>query len=103
MARPKYDGIVVAVHFKDEGVVDWVRAFLRRGPTWSDWTLLTRQVLVDQIMSGKSFVTGKRLEYMGTTFDVADSVNLIENNNHNILVTGEIQSETDRLDGVPIL
>jgi hypothetical protein len=103
MARPKYDGIIEAVHFKDEGIVDWVRAYLRRGPTWSDLTLLNREELIDQLKSGKRFVTGKRSEYMGTTFETADTVNLIEKNNHNILIAGEKQSETDCLDGVPIL
>ena len=102
MARPKYDGVIEAVHFKNEGVIDWVRAFLRRGPTWSDWILLNRDELVDQLKSGKRFVTGKRLEYLGTTFESIESVNLIEKNHHNVIVTGDLQSESDRLDGVPV-
>ena len=103
MARPKYDGVIEAVHFKNDGDIDWVRAFLRRGPTWSDWVLLNRDELVDQLKSGKHFVTGTRIEYLGTTFKPIDSVNLIKTNHQNVIVTGERQSRVDRLDGVPIL
>jgi hypothetical protein len=103
MARSKYDGVIEAVHFKKDGDIDWVRAFLRRGPTWSDWILLNRDELVDHLKSGKRFVTGKRIEYLGTTFEPIESINLIEKNHQNVIVTGETQSEVDRLDGVPIL
>ena len=103
MARAKFDGIIEAVHFEEEGTVSWVRAFLRRGPTWSDLTLINRDELVDQIKSGKRFVSGKRVDYMGTTFETSDAVNLVEKNKHPILVTGDIQSENDRLEGIPIL
>jgi hypothetical protein len=103
MARTKYDGIIESVHFEEEGTVGWVRAFLRRGPTWSDLTLIYRDELVDQLKSGKHFVSGKRLDYMGTTFETGDSINLIDKNNHVVLVTDDIQSDNDRLEGIPIL
>ena len=103
MARQNDDGIIVAAHYKNTGVVDWVQAYLRRGPIWSDVVLISREALVEQLKSGKNYVTGIRVEYMGTTFETADAVNLITNKDHDILVTGEIESETDRLDNVPIL
>ena len=103
MARQNDDGIIVAAHYKNVGVVDWVQAYLRRGPIWSDVVLISREALVEQLKSGKNFVTGIRVEYMGTTFETADAVNLITNKDHDILVTGDIESDTDRLDNVPIL
>ena len=103
MARQNDDGIIVAAHYKNAGVVDWVQAYLRRGPIWSDVVLISREALVEQLKSGKNYVTGIRVEYMGMTFETADAVNLITNKDHDILVTGDIESETDRLDNVPIL
>ena len=103
MARQNNDGVIVAAHYKDDGVIDWVKAFLRRGPIWSDVVLISRDALIDQLKSGKNFVTGIRVEYMGTTFETADAVNLITDKDHDILVTGDIESETDRLDNVPVL
>ena len=103
MAREKDDGIIVAAHYKDNGVVDWVQAYLRRGPTWSDVVLINREALVEQLKSGKNYKTGIRVAYMGTTFETADAVHLITKNDHEILVTGNIESDTDRLENVPIL
>jgi hypothetical protein len=103
MAKQKFDGIIEAVHYNKEGQIDWVRAFLRRGPTWSDWTLINRGELIDQLKNGKRFVVGKRIEYLGTTFKTDSTIKLISSNDHNIIVAGEIQSEMDNLEGVPIL
>jgi len=103
MARQNTDGIIVAAHYKDTGFVDWVKAFIRRGPTWSDVVLIHREALVDQLKSGANFVTGIRVEFMGTTFKTADAVNLISGRDHDILVTGDIESDVDRLDNVPVL
>jgi hypothetical protein len=103
MARKNDDGIIIAAHYMDEGDVDWVQAFLRRGPIWSDIVIMSREALVEEIKSGKNYVAGTRVEYMGTTFETADVVNLITNNDHDVLVTGDIESKTDRLDNIPIL
>jgi len=58
MARTKYDGIVQAVRYGEDGQILWVAAFLRRGPTWSDSLLIDRKALVDKLKSGKQFVIG---------------------------------------------
>jgi hypothetical protein len=66
MARAKYDGIVQAVRYGEDGEILWVRAFLRRGPTWSDSVLIDRKTLVDKLKSGKQFVIGKRVNCSST-------------------------------------
>ena len=43
MAKIKYDGVITAVHFNPDKQVDWVRAFLRCGPQFSDRIMLDRQ------------------------------------------------------------
>ena len=51
--KNKYDGVITAVRYSSEGAVDWVRAFERRGPTFSDRLKLHRDELVEAIKSGK--------------------------------------------------
>ena len=103
MAKPKIDGVIEAVRYNPDGQVKWVRAYLRRGPTYSDRVLLDRQALIEQLKSGKQFMSGERVEQMASTFQLGKPVRLQQNNDQEILVTGEIQSSQDRLEGVPIL
>jgi len=103
MAKPKIDGVIEAVRYKPDGQILWVRAYLRRGPTYSDRILLDRQELIELLKSGKSFVSGARVELMASTFQVGQPVRLLENNGQEVLVTDETQSSQDRLEGVPLL
>ena len=103
MARLKYDGVVTAVHYNPDEQVDWVRVFLRQGPIFSDRINMDRQTLIDEILSGKTFKVGSRIEYNAGTFDLSDPVNVIEVNGETILVVGDVQAERDHLDGVPII
>jgi len=103
MAKIKYDGVITAVHFNPDKQVDWVRAFLRCGPQFSDRIMLDRQTLIDEIQSGKKFKVGERVAYEAGTFSVSDPVNVLEVNGDMILVVGEIQAEQDSLEGVPII
>ena len=103
MAKPKIDGVIEAVRYNPDGQIRWVRAYLRRGPTYSDHILLDRQSLVEQLKSGKLFMAGERVEQMASTFQFGEPVRLEQNNGQEVLVTGETQSNQDRLEGVPIL
>lgn len=103
MARAKYDGVVQAVHYDQNGQVLWVRAFLRRGPTWSDRILLDRQSLIDQIKSGKKFVVGKRVPLLASTFETASAIQLVEDGGAPVLITGDQQAKQDNLPGVPVI
>jgi len=103
MARTKYDGIVQAVRYGEEGQILWVRAFLRRGPTWSDSLLIDRKALVDKLKSGKQFVIGKRVELMASTFETSSPIRLVMKNGQEILVAGEPGGEKDCLEGAPLV
>lgn len=103
MAKPKFDGVVQAVHYDDDGQVLWVRAFLRRGPAWSDYVLLDREELIRQLNSGKRIVIGKRVPFLGGTFETSSPVELVEHNGHKFLVSGDAQADRDYLQGVPII
>ncbi|MCJ7537181.1 MAG: hypothetical protein WA997_15455 [Anaerolineales bacterium] len=103
MAKVDYDGVVQAVHYDDLGQVMWVRAFLRRGAVWSDYIQLERGDLVEKINSGLRFRTGERIPYLGGTFETTFLVELVKVNSHELLVAGDGQTETDRLEGVPLI
>jgi hypothetical protein len=103
MAKQKFDGVIEAVHYKPDGQVDWVRTYLRRGPTFSDYILLDRQTLIEHLKSGKKYMVGERIPQLASTFEVTQPVKVIQNGSRDILVVGDIQSDQDRLEGVPVI
>jgi len=103
MANKKYDGVIEAVHYSTEGRVDWVRAYLRRGPAWSDWVIIKRQELIDEMKSGKQMMIGKRIEFMAGTFDVSAPVQLAGQPGKEFIVVSDTTLDCDNLEGVPIL
>jgi hypothetical protein len=103
MAKSKIDGIVEAARYNPDGQIKWVRAYLRRGPTYSDRILLDRQSIVEQLKSGKLFMTGERVEQMASTFRLGIPIKLQQANSQDILVAGDRQSSQDHLEGVPII
>lgn len=100
MKRNKFDGVVEAVHYTPDGQVEWVRAYERRGPTFSDYVLIRREALVARLQEGKRFVVGARKIYEASTFEVGAPVRL---NAHGALVMGESQTLHDQLDSVPVM
>ncbi len=101
MAKIKYDGVIEAVHYKPNGEVSWVRAYQRRGPTFSDHVLVERDVLIQQIKSGKNYMVGQRVPLKASTFDITSPVRVIQSGGKDVLVVGQNKSDVDRLDGVP--
>lgn len=102
MARQKYDGVIDTVHYGPDGQVQWVRAYLRRGATYTDNVLVKRQDLVEKIRAGKKFYAGKRIPQMASTFEVGEPVRLVERNGHPILVIGDKDVQQDCLENVPL-
>jgi len=103
VAKQKYDGVVQAVHYKPDGQVDWVRAYLRRGPTFSDHVLLDRQTLLEQIKAGKRFWVGQRVPQLAGTFEVTEALHVVTKDGKEALVVGEESAERDHLKGVPVI
>jgi len=103
MAKVKYDGVVVAVHYTPDNQVDWVRTFLRHGPIFSDRIMLNRQDLIEQLESGKKFMVGKRMPYMAGLFEVSEPLRVIKTEGDYVLVTGDNRAERDNLEGIPII
>lgn len=103
MSKPKFDGVVEAVHYTPDGRVAWVRAYLRRGPTFSDRVMLGREALLADLKAGKKYLAGKRIELQASTFTVSDPIKVVQRNGDEVLVTGDRQSDRDRLEGVPVI
>ena len=103
MANKKYDGVIEAVHYTPDGRVDWVRVYLRRGPTWSDRVILKRQDLIDEIKTGKRMMLGQRIQYMAGTFEVTHPVQVSGSVGQEVLITSSNSSDKDCLEGAPVL
>ncbi len=103
MTKQKLDGVVEAVHYAPDGKVAWVRAYERRGSTYSDRILLDRSALIERIKAGKRFFTGQRIPLEAGTFEIFHPIRVIGLDNHPILVTGYSPASKDTLDGVPEL
>ncbi len=103
MAKKKVDGIIEAVHYGPEGDLRWARAYLRRGPTYTDRVMLDRQALIDQLKSGKALFTGKRIELQASTFEIDQPLRVIQTDGRDVLISGDISAIQDHLDRVPVI
>lgn len=100
MAKKKYDGIIEAVRYKN-GQIMVVRAYERRGASFSDWVLIERKDLVERIKNGKQFLTGERKKYWAGTFDTGKPVKVISRDGKEFLSTRE-GADHDELEQVPV-
>jgi hypothetical protein len=103
MAKAKYDTVIQAVRYDEDGRILWVRAFKRLGPIWSDRILLDREALVEQLISGKQVVAGERILNYGARFEISSQVKLVKKNSEEIIIAGDNQAEKDSLQGVPLI
>ena len=97
----KFDGIIEAVHYKNGQIVT-VRAYERRGASFSDRVLIERKDLLERIKSGKKFLTGSRKEYLASTFEVGKPVLVVNRDGRDFLSTRE-GADRDELENVPVL
>jgi hypothetical protein len=94
----KFDGVIEAVRYGPDGRLQLARIYERRGPTWSDVLLISREELVRRLKAGQKFVTGARKPYLASTFDVKSAVRLAGVDGGEILLSGVEPSVGDRLD-----
>ncbi|MBI5841745.1 MAG: hypothetical protein HZB19_16775 [Chloroflexi bacterium] len=96
----KFDGVIEAVHYKN-GQIQMVRAYERRGATFSDRVLLDRKALLERLQGGKRFVTGQREELLASTFKTGKDVITVKQNGREWLATRSDVSH-DELEEVPV-
>jgi hypothetical protein len=102
MADKKYDGVIEAARYTRNGQIDFVRAYERRGFTYSDRVLLDRKTLMERLKAKKHFITGQRKPLLGSTFDSGQDVKLVTRDGREFVSTRADATE-DTLEGVPLI
>jgi hypothetical protein len=101
MSMPKkIDGVIEAVRYKN-GQLALVRAYERRGATFSDRVLLERKTLLERLQKGQQYLTGSREEFLAGTFKVGKPVLIIKLDDHELLATHQ-NATHDEIEEVPI-
>jgi len=96
----KFDGVIEAVRYKD-GQIEVVRAFERRGATFSDRMLIPRHELIEKLKDGRKFVIGQRKEYLASTFEAGKPVQLVKRDGKEVISTRG-DAEHDELEQAPV-
>ena len=97
----KFDGVIEAVRYKN-GRIEIVRAFERRGATFSDRVMLDRKEFLERLKKGKKYVVGTRREFMASTFDIQDEpVQILERDGKEIISTRP-EADHDELAQAPV-
>ena len=84
----KIDGVIEAVRYKN-GQIVMVRAYERRGATYSDRVLLDRKTLLDRLQKGQQYVTGSREQLLASTFKVGKPVMALKQDDRELIATRE--------------
>src|SRR5688572_240861 len=99
MAR-KPDVVIEAARYKN-GQIVMVRAYERRGATFSDHVLIERKALVERLQKGEWLAVGSREELKASTFKLGSEVKLVKQNDHEWIAT-RADAAGDTLDGAPV-
>ncbi len=95
----KFDGIIEAVRYKN-GQISIVRAYERRGATFSDRILFDRKDLMERIKNGKQFLIGSRKEFLAGTFEKGKPVKVVSSEGKDFISTRDA-SDHDELEETP--
>jgi len=95
----KFDVVIEAVRYKG-GKIDVVRAYERRGATFSDRVVLDRKTMLERLKKGKRFVTGQRREFLAGTFEIGRQVKAMGKDDKQVVATNA-GADHDELEGVP--
>ena len=96
----KFDGVIEAVRYKN-GQIVMVRAYERRGSSFSDHLLIPRRDLLERLKQGKKFVTGSRKEGLASTFEPGSTVQVVSRDGKEFISTRE-GADHDELEQVPV-
>ena len=102
MKKVQIDGLIESVHYSPDGQIAYVRAYQRRGSTFSDVVLIKREDLVRLINSGLQYYTGERLWAMGTEFKTYEKLQVVPSPEGNMILTAP-NGTRDDLGGTPQL
>jgi hypothetical protein len=96
----KMDGVIEAVRYRN-GQIVMVRAYERRGSSFSDHLLIPRRELLERLKKGKKFVTGSRRELLASTFVSGGAVMVVSRGGKEFISTRDA-ADRDELEQVPL-
>jgi hypothetical protein len=96
----KIEGVIEAVRYKN-GQLRLVRAYERRGATFSDRVLLERKTLLLRLQKGQQYLTGSREEFYASTFKIGKPVLIVKLDDRELLATYE-NATRDELENIPV-
>ena len=96
----KQDGVIEAVRYKNGHIVT-VRAYERRGSSYSDRVLIDRKDLLERIKKGKLLVVGSRKELLASTFEAGKSLRIVNRGGKEFIATLD-SADRDILEQAPI-
>ena len=100
MAKP-YDTVITAVHYNDQGKVEWVRAHLHRwGVVYGDRVILAREAILEQLRQGKRVAVGRRKRFFGNALEIDFPVRLEKDGEERLVRSPNDEKE---LEGAPLL
>ena len=103
MAEQRWDGVIETVHYAPNAQIDWVRAYERRGATYSDVVLIRRDELIRKLQSGRKFASGQRVSNLAGTFTGLEPVRLEMAGGATYVVCGSSQNAHDDLGKTPVV
>ena len=96
----KFDGVIEAVRYKN-GQIVVVRAYERRGATFSDRVIIERKTLIERLQKGEQYVAGTREKLRASTFKVGPGVRLVKQDDREWIATRSDATHDD-LEGTPV-
>jgi hypothetical protein len=102
MGKTPADGVIEAIRYTPQKQIALARVYLRRGPTYSDRVLLTRDELITQMQTGKTFFTGTRKPYLASTFFINQQLALHHSNGIMLIGVKDSNSLQDEPDLAPL-
>ncbi|HEX7555578.1 MAG TPA: hypothetical protein VF338_03060 [Leptolinea sp.] len=102
MMPKKVDGVIETVRYDPKGMISQVRVYEKRGPTFSDRVLLSRDQLIQKLRIGKKFYVGKRILLQASTFELGTAVSLAGQAGQEFIVSNPGQHDHDDIQGVPL-
>jgi len=96
----KFDGVIEAVRYKN-GQIVMVRAYERRGASFSDHLLIQRRDLLERLKTGKKYITGSRRELLASTFESGRVVQVVSRDGKDFISTRDA-TDRDDLEQVPL-
>lgn len=98
MAKTKVDGVIEAVRYAPNDVIQQARVYERRGLAFSDVILLDRETLTRRIREGERFFTGRRKRFWGNSFELEKEVRLVTQGDKEFLTTRVGEASRDIVD-----